>query len=88
MEEDMEDFEYLGDGNWGKAESDSDDSSDDDETDRSDVDEDSEDSEKKENKRPKKKKSPRTGKGSRIEIEYEEENEMQEEPMQEAGMAW
>jgi len=88
MEEDMEDFEYLGDGNWGKAESDSDDSSDDDETDRSDVDEDSEDSEKKENKRPKKKKSSRTGKGSRIEIEYEEENEMQEEPMQEAGMAW
>jgi len=93
MEEDMEDFEYLGDGNWGAAESDSDESSsddddDDDDTQRSSVDEDSEDGgrkkEDKDDKKPKKKRKP-LKKGSRIEIEYEEENE---EQMQEAGMAW
>jgi protein MAK16 len=92
MEEDMEDFEYLGDGNWGKAESDSDESGDessddDDGTDPSDVDEDSEDEGSKKEQKPKKKKKS-SKKGSRVEIEYEEENEMQDEPMQEAGIAW
>ena len=89
MEEDMEDFEYLGDGQWGRAESDSDESDDEDDEDdedseQSDADSDDGDSKKKSKK---KKKKPRK-KGSRVEIEYEEENEMQEEPMQEAGMAW
>ena len=102
MEEDMEDFEYLGDGNWGRAESESDeDSSDDtgddeddedDDSDSSDVDNDSEDgnrkSDNKDSKKSKKKKKKPSRNGSRIQIEYEEENEMQEEPMQEAGMAW
>jgi len=97
MEEDMEDFEYLGDGQWGTAESDSDESSDsdddedDDDTERSDIDEDSEDGdskkEKKVGKKSKKKKNS-FKKGSRIEIEYEEEDANQEEQMQEAGMAW
>ena len=93
MEEDMEDFEYLGDGQWGRAESDSDESDDDDDEDdseQSDADEDDDDSEdgdsKKDKKSKKKKKKPR--KGSRVEIEYEEENDMEEQPMQEAGMAW
>jgi len=57
MEEDMEDFEYLGDGQWGTAESDSDESSDsdddedDDDTERSDIDEDSEDGDSKKEKK-------------------------------------
>jgi protein MAK16 len=73
MESDMEDFEYIGDGNWGKSggkdESDNDSSDSDDEG------------------RKKKKKGSRR-KGNRVEIEYEEENEAEDEPMQEAGMAW
>jgi protein MAK16 len=95
MEEDMEDFEYLGDGKWGRAESDSDDDSEDDEEDDEDDDdsenEDDEDgdseADSKKRKKPKKKKKP-SRKGSRVEIEYEEENDMQEEQLQEAGMAW
>lgn len=79
-EEDMEDFEYLGDGRWGKAEDDDSDIVDNDD-DASDEDDDDDDNNKK-----KKKKSPK--KGSRIEIEYEEESEIQDEQMQEAGMAW
>ena len=70
-EEDMEDFEYLGEGKWGKSKDDSDeDTSDSDEEDG--------------NNNKKKRVSHQTG--SRVEIEYEEENE--EERMQEAGMAW
>ena len=96
MEEDMEDFEYLGDGQWGKAESDSesdesdDDDDEDDDSEQSDEDDnDSEDGDSKKGKKSKKKKKKSSKKkGSRIEIEYEEENEMQEEPMQEAGIAW
>jgi protein MAK16 len=73
MESDMEDFEYMGDGNWGK-------SGDKDETDNDSSDSDDEG-------RKKKKKGSRR-KGNRVEIEYEEENEAEDEPMQEAGMAW
>ena len=70
-EEDMEDFEYLGEGKWGKSKDDSD--------------EDTSDSDEEDGKKKKKKRvSHQTG--SRVEIEYEEENE--EERMQEAGMAW
>mmetsp|Transcript_13778 Transcript_13778/g.28922 ORF Transcript_13778/g.28922 Transcript_13778/m.28922 type:complete len:319 (-) Transcript_13778:63-1019(-) len=82
MEEDMEDFEYLGDGQWGKGQSDSDESDGED-----DDDDDDSKSEKKKDRKPKKKKKS-SKKGSRVEIEYEEENAMEEEPMQEAGMAW
>jgi len=103
MEEDMEDFEYLGEGNWGRAESESDEDSsdgdsndddddDDDDTEASDVGDDSEDgdrkTQRKDSKNSKKKKKKPSRNGSRIQIEYEEENEMQEEPMQEAGIAW
>jgi protein MAK16 len=71
-EEDMEDLEYLGDGKWGEAK------------DGSDEDDDSSDDET-----PKKKKKKGTRrKGDRVEIEYEEENEAEEEAMQEAGMSW
>uniref|UniRef100_A0A448ZGS2 Protein MAK16 homolog n=1 Tax=Pseudo-nitzschia multistriata TaxID=183589 RepID=A0A448ZGS2_9STRA len=89
MEEDMEDFEYLGDGQWGRAESDSDESDDYDDDDDDDAESEDGDSksEKKEDRKPKKKKKS-SKKGSRVEIEYEEENDMEEEPMQEAGMAW
>ena len=93
MEEDMEDFEYLGDGQWGRAESDSGESSDDDEDDddqsENDDEDDSEDGDgSKPDKKGSKKSKKKKRKGSRVEIEYEEENEMQEEQMQEAGMAW
>jgi protein MAK16 len=100
IEEDMEDLEYLGDGKWGKAgekdagsegtgDEDDDDDDDDDESSSSDDDDDDDKKDKKP-KRSKKnssKKPPRR-KGSKIEIEYEEENEAQDETMQEAGMAW
>lgn len=78
-EEDMEDLEYLGDGKWGEAKR-GDDSDDSDDSNDSDDDDESP-------KKKKKKKSPKR-KGNRVEIEYEEENEQEEEPMQEAGMAW
>mmetsp|Transcript_126748 Transcript_126748/g.189083 ORF Transcript_126748/g.189083 Transcript_126748/m.189083 type:complete len:302 (+) Transcript_126748:68-973(+) len=71
-EEDMEDLEYLGDGKWGEAKDDSD------------EDDDSSDDE---TPKKKKKKGSRR-KGDRVEIEYEEENEAEEEAMQEAGMSW
>ena len=100
VEEDMEDLEYFGDGKWGKAgekdagsesssDDDDDDDSDDDESSSSDDDDDKKDKKDKNPKRSKKnsKKPPRR-KGSKVEIEYEEENEAQDEPMQEAGMAW
>jgi protein MAK16 len=100
MEEDMEDFEYFGDGKWGKPgendESDDDDSEDSDDSDDDDDDEDDDSSdsdEENKKKKPKKakknsKKKPARRKGSKIEIEYEEENEAEGVPMQEAGMAW
>jgi protein MAK16 len=101
MEEDMEDFEYLGDGQWGKAEDEDSDSSDDDDDDDDeessdnddddeddDDDDDSQNDDKKDEKPKKKKKKKSTKKGSRVEIEYEEENELEDEQMQEAGMAW
>lgn len=72
MEEDMEDLEYLGDGKWGSAEN------------KDDSDDDSSDSDEEDTKKKKKPKK----KGNRVEIEYEEENEAEEERMQEAGMAW
>lgn len=94
-EDDMEDIEYMGDGKWGKADggssSDGEDDAEDDtsgEDDEDDEDdEDEEDDEKKDGRKTQKKGSKRTSrrKGSRIEIEYEEENEQQ---LQEAGMAW
>lgn len=93
MEEDMEDLEYFGDGQWGKA-GDRDSSDDDDEDGDSDDDDETDDEAeedeggKKANKQSKKAKKSSRRKGSRVEIEYEEENDAQEEPMQEAGMAW
>eukprot|EP00934_Nitzschia_sp_Nitz4_P008007 Nitzschia sp. Nitz4//scaffold152_size53828//23773//24699//NITZ4_006741-RA/size53828-processed-gene-0.82-mRNA-1//-1//CDS//3329537199//7997//frame0 len=77
MEEDLEDLEYMGDGKWGRG---SDSSGDEDGN--SEEDDDSDGDEEK----PKKAK-PARRKGGRIEIEYEEENEP-EEQLQEAGMAW
>lgn len=97
-EEDIEDMEYLGEGRWGKKDSDSDDSDDasedddssneeeddDDEQDNSDSDEESPNKKK---RKPASKKKPKR-KGTRLEIEYEEENEAEEQQMEEAGMAW
>jgi len=92
MEEDMEDLEYFGDGKWGKAGDGEDSSSDDDNNDNEDDSSSSDDDEDKDGKKPKKSKKngrkPPRRKGSKIEIEYEEENEAEDEPMQEAGMAW
>lgn len=91
-EEDMEDLEYMGDGKWGKAGDSSDDGEDDDDSaeDSSDDKEDDEgDGDKSDEERPPSKKAkPSRRKGSRVEIEYEEENEAHQEALQEAGMAW
>lgn len=92
LEEDMEDLEYFGDGQWGKAgdrdiSADDDDSVDDDDDDSDEADADKSGG-KKDKKPSKNAKKPSRRKGSRVEIEYEEENDAQEEPMQEAGMAW
>jgi len=81
IEEDMEDFEYLGDGQWGKTDDDGDESSGNDD---SGDDSQSDETDNEKSKKKKTKFSPK--KGSRVEIEYEEENE--DEQMQEAGMAW
>jgi len=99
MEEDMEDIEYNGNGEWGRG---SDDGDDDDsdldshEEESSSEEEDSEDSaddrpKKKKRSDPKKKKAskPVAGrrKGTRVEIEYEEERE--DDAMPEAAkVAW
>lgn len=90
LEEDMEDLDYRGNGEWGTESDDSEDESDDDDSEDS-SDEDSEDSSddrpRKKRKAPKKKK-PTKRKGTRVEIEYEEERE--DEAMQEtvAQVAW
>jgi protein MAK16 len=72
MEDDEEDLVYLGEGKWGKSGN------------KDDSDEDSSDSDEEDGKKKKKKKR----KGNRVEIEYEEENEAEDETMQEAGMSW
>jgi protein MAK16 len=74
---DTEDLEYLGSGEWGDGTDKDSDASDDDSED--------EEGSVGKKKKPKKKKPP---KGSRMEIEYEEENELEEERLQEAGMSW
>jgi protein MAK16 len=101
LEEDMEDLEYFGDGQWGRPGdrdiSDDDEENDDDDDNEDSADDDDDDSDeedddtssgKKEKKPSKNSKKPSRRKGSRVEIEYEEENEAQEEPLQEAGMSW
>jgi len=75
-EEDMEDLEYMGEGNWGKRMDEDDDSDDDSDSDES------------EDKMQRKRRKRKSRKGSRVEIEYEEENENEEERLQEAGMVW
>jgi protein MAK16 len=96
-EEDVEDLEYFGNGKWGQASDDDDDDDDDDDEESSDESDDSDENKKSKRKTKKpsssdpssKKKRPANRKrGSRIEIEYEEENEMQGEAIQEAGMSW
>lgn len=93
-EEDMEDLEYFGDGQWGKpGERDEDEDSDDDDDDDSDdssSDDDDDDKKPKKPQRPKKSNSkrPTKRKGSKVEIEYEEENDGQDIAMEEAGIAW
>lgn len=103
-EEDMEDMEYFGDGKWGRTGEDDeensnsdDDSGDDSEDDDDDDDDKSSDSGSDKDGTPKKKpeksnkknsKRPTKRKGSKVEIEYEEENDGQDASMQEAGMAW
>ena len=83
-EDDIEDMEYIGDGQWGTVGGNSDDDEGDSSDGEGDDDEDDDKSEdQKRSKKPDKRSSRR--KGSRIEIEYEEEDEQQ---LQEAGMEW
>lgn len=84
-EEDMEDLEYMGDGKWGKGSDSSENDDDDDDDDDEESDEESSDNDDKGKKNKKSKRSRR--RRGRVEIEYEEENEA-EEQLQEAGMAW
>mmetsp|Transcript_25593 Transcript_25593/g.36060 ORF Transcript_25593/g.36060 Transcript_25593/m.36060 type:complete len:339 (+) Transcript_25593:117-1133(+) len=100
-EEDVEDMEYMGDGQWGSGseEEEEEDSDEDSEEDSSSEDESSssEESSSDDEGKAKKKKKPASKrpktqrrKGTRVEIEYEEENE-EENPMEQdavAGMAW
>lgn len=100
-EEDMEDMEYMGEGQWGMAESDSEqeeeeeeesdhESSSDDDSSSSSSDDDSPTKKPPVKKQPETKKKPK--KGTRIEIEYEEEHEDEHPAMVAeetvAGMAW
>jgi protein MAK16 len=78
-EMEMEDMEYLGKGEWGANDLDSDENGDDDE------DEDG----KKRKPEASRKDLPKKRRGTRVEIEYEEEGEEQERPMaQAAATAW
>jgi protein MAK16 len=75
MEEDMEDIEYLGDGEWGQAaggKSDSDNDSDEDDGKKRKKRRGNDDSDEDDGKGGKKKKGRR--KGTRVEIEYEQED--------------
>ncbi|KAG7362736.1 ribosomal L28e protein [Nitzschia inconspicua] len=91
MEEDIEDLQYFGDGKWGRGEeendSEEDDSDDEEKTDGTSSDEDAEDKPKKSPKKELFKRATKR-KGSKVEIEYEEENDAHDVPMQEAGMTW
>jgi protein MAK16 len=103
LQEDLEYLEYFGGGKWGRVEYQDDEESEGDDGDGEDSDdvEDENDSIKnskeKEGKHPKKKvitpkkdKSSKSSRrrGSKVEIEYEEENDEQDIPIQEAGMSW
>jgi protein MAK16 len=77
-EEDIENMDYLGEGNWGENDEDSDGGSGEDDDDDDDDDDDSSassSSEKRTKKPPAKKDKPSARRGPRIEIEYEEERE-------------
>ena len=85
-EDDIEDMEYMGDGQWGTVGGGSDDEGADNDSSDGEGDDDEDDDKSEDHKRAKKPdKKPSRRKGSRIEIEYEEEDEQQ---LQEAGMAW
>ena len=86
-EDDIEDMEYMGDGQWGTVGGGSDDEGADNDSSDGEGDDDEDDDDKSEDHKRTKKpdKKPSRRKGSRIEIEYEEEDEQQ---LQEAGMAW
>lgn len=86
-EDDIEDMEYIGDGQWGTVGGGSDDEGADNDSSDGEGDDDEDDDDKSEDHKRTKKpdKKPSRRKGSRIEIEYEEEDEQQ---LQEAGMAW
>lgn len=92
IEEDMEDMEYIGNGKWGKDDEDDEDDDDSDASGSSEEnDESSDDDRPKKNRRSDSKKKTAKGsghkKGTRIEIEYEEERE--DEAMPEAAkVAW
>ena len=85
-EDDIEDMEYMGDGQWGTVGGGSDDEGADNDSSDGEGDDDEDDDKSEDHKRTKKPdKKPSRRKGSRVEIEYEEEDEQQ---LQEAGMAW
>jgi protein MAK16 len=86
-EDDIEDMEYIGDGQWGTVGGSSDDEGADGDSSDGEGDDDEDDDSKSEHQKRSKKPDKRSSrrKGSRIEIEYEEEDEQQ---LQEAGMEW
>ncbi|GAX13079.1 protein MAK16 [Fistulifera solaris] len=75
MEDDMEDMDYMGDGKWGKG-------SDDDSDESNDSSSDSDD------EKPKKPKKENRRRGPRVEIEYEEEREDEQQEMVAATNDW
>ncbi|GAX10560.1 protein MAK16 [Fistulifera solaris] len=75
MEDDMEDMDYMGDGKWGKG-------SDDDSDESNDSSSDSDD------ENPKKPKKENRRRGPRVEIEFEEEREDEQQEMVAATNDW
>jgi protein MAK16 len=83
-EEEMEDMAYIGNGQWGAEELDSDE-----DDDEEDDDDDDDDKAVKKRKPEARKERPKKRRGTRVEIEYEEETEDQDQALAAtAGTAW
>jgi protein MAK16 len=76
MEDDMEDMEYMGDGKWGKG------------SDEDDSDESNDNSSDSDDEKPKKPKKENRRRGPRVEIEYEEEREDEQQEIVAATNDW
>jgi protein MAK16 len=89
-EDEIEDMEYLGNNEWGSASEDNDDDDDkeDGSDDDDDVDDDDDDDDSPHKKPSVAKPSKKRRKGTRVEIEYEEELDEEEPLAIQAGVAW